>query len=369
VDAVLPVRLGISGEQMRTTIAEKHGLVVLFGSGEISASGRRVYDWLFRRMEERVDMAVLETPAGFQPNSAYVAGQIGEFIQDRLQNFDPQVTVVPARKRGTPFSPDDPQILAGLKQANVLFLGPGSPSYAVRQLQDSWAWNAVRARHQMGAQLILSSAATVAVGMLALPVYEIFKVGEDLFWLDGLDLLAPYGLSLVFIPHWNNTDGGETLDTSRCFVGRERFEQLKEMLPDRDLTVAGIDEHTALVLDLEKQECRVMGRGGVTLLRNGSREQRSGGDCFSISALGEFRPVESGQGIRPDVWEWVQHVGPRENQEDLDEPDSRVMQLVGEREFARQQRDWQAADSLRDRIMELGWQVNDTPDGPFLERL
>ena len=55
-------------------------------------------------------------------------------------------------------------------------------------------------------------------------------MGEDPHWKTGLDLFAPFGLRLVFIPHWNNNDGGNELDTSRCFMGLARFERLLERL-------------------------------------------------------------------------------------------------------------------------------------------
>jgi hypothetical protein len=32
-------------------------------------------------------------------------------------------------------------------------------------------------------------------------------------------------VTLSFIPHWNNAEGGIDLDTSRCFVGLDRFNQ------------------------------------------------------------------------------------------------------------------------------------------------
>ena len=44
-------------------------------------------------------------------------------------------------------------------------------------------------------------------------------------------------------------------------------------------------------------------------------------------------------------------------------------QLVAARTQARQQRDWAQADDLRGQIEALGWQVNDTPDGPKLVSL
>ncbi len=81
------------------------GLVVLFGSGETLPAGQKVFDWLFRRLVTPLRVAILETPAGFELNSERVAGRIGEFLEQHLQNYRPEVTLVPARRRGTPFSP------------------------------------------------------------------------------------------------------------------------------------------------------------------------------------------------------------------------------------------------------------------------
>ncbi|MGQ9467804.1 MAG: CysS/YqeB C-terminal domain-containing protein [Anaerolineae bacterium] len=68
------------------------GLIALFGSGETAPTGRAVHEYLFRRIGSPIRVAVLETPAGFQPNAAWVAGRLAEFIQERLQNYHPQVT-------------------------------------------------------------------------------------------------------------------------------------------------------------------------------------------------------------------------------------------------------------------------------------
>ena len=89
----------------------KLGKIVLFGSGETSASGRKVFDFLFRSMSDDVRVAILETPAGFELNSEWVAGQVADFLTTRMKNYDPEIKVVPARKRGTHFSPDSPEIV------------------------------------------------------------------------------------------------------------------------------------------------------------------------------------------------------------------------------------------------------------------
>ena len=50
----------------------------------------------------------------------------------------------------------------------------------------------------------------------------------------------------------------------------------------------------------------------------------------------------------------------------LEAPPEEVFALAKEREDARAQRDWQRSDELRDRIAELGWIVQDGPEGSTL---
>ena len=51
----------------------------------------------------------------------------------------------------------------------------------------------------------------------------------------------------------------------------------------------------------------------------------------------------------------------------LDVPDE-VAALVGEREEARKAKDWKRADELRDRVLELGFTIEDRQGGPALKR-
>jgi cyanophycinase-like exopeptidase len=343
------------------------GPVILFGSGETSASAQATYHRLFTSLRRPIRVAILETPAGFELNSDRVAGKVATFIKEHLQNFGPETIVVPARRRDTSFSPDDPDIVAPLLSSNVIYMGAGSPTYAVRQLRDSLAWHTLTARHRLGANVVLASASVLAASAYAIPVYEIYKVGEDVHWKAGLDLLGPYGLSLAFVPHWNNTEGGTDLDTSRCFMGLPRFAQLLNLLPDT-VTVVGIDEHTALTLDLNSQTCQVVGRGGVTLLRHGD-ERRFDSDerpSFPITELGSFHIPGESTGIPVDVWEWVRAAAAPAERTVSPTPTPEVLDLMKKRQLARTHRDWHTADSIRDQINDLGWHVRDTPSGPKL---
>ncbi len=373
------------------------GLIALFGSGETSPSGRKIFDYVLRRLPPNPRLALLETPAGFELNSAQVIGRVADFIRHRLQNYQPRVEVIPARKRGTPFSPDNPDLIAPLYQVDMIFMGPGSPTYAVRQLKDSLAWQALLACHRLGTAVVFASAATVAASVYALPVYEIYKVGEDLHWKEGLDFFGAYGLPLVFIPHWNNTDGGDELDTSRCFMGKSRFAELIEMIPS-ELTVVGIDEMTALIVDPQTCSCRVIGLGGVTLIHVGPSHRRAlaaddlreagldeiaarrqghvhryvNGEVFSLNRIGPFRLPVNGEGLPAQVWQQALQARAEASQmgekaqEALVQPPAQVLELVQARQQARQRQDWATADRLRQQIARLGWQVLDTPQGPKL---
>lgn len=44
-----------------------------------------------------------------------------------------------------------------------------------------------------------------------------------------------------------------------------------------------------------------------------------------------------------------------------------VLELVERRQKAREKKDWQESDRLRDAILEAGWVVQDTPQGPKLK--
>jgi len=350
----------------QNSLSVSFGPMILFGSGETSPSGQKIFNQLFQQLPKKSQVSLLETPAGFELNSHAVAVRIAEFLRHHLQNYQPQINIIPARKRGTPFSPDDAKIAAPLLKSDLIVAGPGSPSYTVRQLQNSTTWHYLLARHRLGAALAFSSAAVIALSTQALPVYEIYKVGEDPHWKPGLDFFAPYGLSLIFIPHWNNNDGGDELDTSRCFVGRARFDSMLEMLLPEQVVI-GIDEHTALWLDCAGQCCTVLGAGTVTVLQDKKKRVFSSGDSFPLSDLMDCRIPDPTEGIPTDVWELALNAA-QTGLESAPVPPREVQNLAEQRQFARNQRDWAAADELRDQIVSLGWNVKDTPEGPVLHK-
>lgn len=338
----------------------------MIGSGETAGIGGSIYEALAVDKPQPLQLSVLETPAGFELNSAAVAGRVSEYLRIRLQNYQPVIHQVPARRREGETGTDSPAAAALVQHSQFIFAGPGSPSYAVRQLRGSLLWNWVQARHRLGASLVFASAAAIALGRLALPVYEIYKVGEDAHWKAGLDFFAPFGLSLVVVPHWNNTDGGAELDTSHCFMGETRFARLAAQLPV-EAAVLGLDEHTGVVFDFAAAQCRVMGRGAAHVLRDGVKQDFAAGSHFPMLTLGAYTPLAAGgEGLDPAVWQEAQD----QTQPTVLAPavPEEVDRLVQQRQVARERRDWQGADRLRGAIEALGWRVMDTPDGPVMEK-
>ena len=343
------------------------GSIAFLGSGETSLAGGRVFEQIAKQLNAPVRIALLETPAGFEINSSQVAGRVGDFLKTRLQNFNPQIDVIPARKKGSAFSPDDPEICAPLLRANLIFMGPGSPTYAIRQLSGSLAWDIIRARQRLGAALVFASAATVAVGAFGLPVYEIFKVGLDVHIVPGLDFFADFATPLSFVPHWNNTDGGDDVDTSRCFIGMDRFTQWCSLLPGGH-TVVGLDEHTGIIMDFEEDKVEVVGVSSVSLVRECDPKIFPSGTTFPLRELGPLSLADGPTtGISPSVWELVHSAPPPVPVID-DLPPAEALRLAAERQSARERKDWAAADEYRRQVAALGWTLQDTPDGPKLAK-
>jgi hypothetical protein len=261
------------------------------GSGEMTRPMSKVHRWLISKIEEPVRAVFLDTPAGFELNADEISQKASAYVAEYV---GVPCSVVSFKVAGRATAEEVEKALRKLKRANYIFAGPGSPTYALRNWRGTPVFDLVARRVDEGAHLVLASAAAIAVGRHALPVYEIYKVGEEPHWVEGLDLLAPYGLDLAILSHWNNAEGA-TFDTRYCFMGQPRFDVLEGLLPD-STTVLGIDEYTACILDLGSNEGRVMGAGQVTIRWKGREEKFEAGTSFSLDRL---RTQAAARGSRP----------------------------------------------------------------------
>lgn len=263
------------------------GIIALFGSGELASTGRKIHERLISSFPTPVHIALLLTPAGHEANPYHWYTKLANVMRTGLQNYKPEITLVPALTREGEKSTNDPVTLAGLMTAAYIHTGAGSPTYAVRHLKQTRAVEMIHERLTAGSAFSLASAGAMAFGQYVLPVYEIYRAGEDLHWKEGLDFFAAWGMKITIIPHWNNTEGGEGIDTRYVYMGEKRFHQLLTLLPS-PTTILGIDEHTAVLLDVNKKMGEVMGAGMVTIFPSHKKETARtfhAGDSFPLSLL------------------------------------------------------------------------------------
>ena len=231
--------------------------LVLFGSGEVAPSSVDIYRSLFLTLGKRdLKISLISTPAGFQPNVELVYGEIKDFLLAVLPDFNLTIDIIYANTKD---DCNNTELVGMLDNSDIIFAGPGSPTYAVKALNGSLLYQKVVDKVEAGATLILASAATLAFSKHCLPVYEIYKVGEDLHWVDGLNFYTP---ELTIIPHFNNREGGEGLDTTYCYIGKGRADKLLTQL-EKTEKVIGVDEHTAYIIDLQSDTTEVKGKGNI----------------------------------------------------------------------------------------------------------
>jgi hypothetical protein len=252
-------------------------LLAIMGSGETSPTMAKTHRELLARVGPPA--VLLDTPFGFQANVDDLVAKTTEYFR---VSVGAQLGLASFRSADA-----DPvatgRAVARLREAHYVFSGPGSPSYALRQWAGSPIPGALADLLATRGCVTFASAAALTLGVATVPVYEIYKVGEEPSWLDGLDLLGPLGLRAAVIPHYDNAEGG-THDTRFCYLGEPRLARLEQELP-AGAFVLGVDEHTALVLDVDAGSATVTGRGGVTVRCAGRSEVFPAGSTVAIADL------------------------------------------------------------------------------------
>jgi hypothetical protein len=138
--------------------------------------------------------------------------------------------------------------------------------------------------------------------------------------------------------------------------------------------------------------CQVIGLGTVTILHTGHAHhslltapqldgtglpeiaaqrashihQYQHKQSFPLDEIGPFRPYRPEASLPTDIWQQALRAQESMTSSSRPQPPDEVINLVQQREQARQQKDWATSDTLRQQIAAAGWQVMDTPDGPLL---
>lgn len=256
--------------------------LVLMGSGETSPTMVKTHRSLLSRLGADARPVMLDTPFGFQSNADELVARAQRYFADSVGCA---LDLVSYRSVAALGSAAYEAAMSTLRAASYVFAGPGSPTYALRTWRPSLVPSLLESKLTAGGVVTFASAAALTVGVVTVPVYEIYKVGEDPAWVDGLNLLeAATGLRAAVVPHFDNAEGG-THDTRFCYLGEERLALLEASLPEGAF-VLGVDEHTGLVLDLDAGSADVVGNGGVTVRPpGGSSRVLPAGTTTSIDAL------------------------------------------------------------------------------------
>ena len=259
-------------------------LLTIMGSGETAPTMVTTHRTLAARLPKGARAVLLDTPYGFQENASELSSKAREYFQTSINL---QLVSADLEKVHGADSVHVERVMKLIADAHYVFAGPGSPSYALRQWSGTAIAEVLRAKLRTGGVVTFASAAALTLGRFTLPVYEIYKVGEDPRWLEGLDVLGELGIKAVVVPHYNNAEGGHH-DTRFCYMGERRLAHLEGELDD-ETWVLGVDEHTALVIDIETDSAEVTGNGVVTLRVNGESTEIPSGEMIPLSRLRDPR--------------------------------------------------------------------------------
>ena len=255
-------------------------ILTIMGSGETAPTMMKHHRELIARFPGTPKAVVLDTPYGFQENASELASKAVEYFRKSVGH--PIEIAGLTRLHGQDTLTVE-QGLARVRQADYVFAGPGSPTYALRQWAGTSVPDIVRGKMRTGGAVTFASAAALTLGRYTVPVYEIYKVGDDPSWLEGLDVLGEIGLNVAVIPHYDNAEGGHH-DTRFCYLGEHRLAMLEEQLP-ANAHVIGVDEHTGVILDLDSNTATVIGNSTITVRIKGRSTIHNSGDVISIDAL------------------------------------------------------------------------------------
>lgn len=379
------------------------GRLVLMGSGEM-APGLVATHRAAIEAAGAESVTVLDTPFGFQENADLLTERIAEFFDVSLN----RPSEVASLRLGSAEAVEVEAMVATVRRAKYVFSGPGAPTHALRVWGPTPIADALADVVEAGGSVCFASAASLTIGTLTIPVYQIYKVGEPAHWHTGLGVTERLGIPMVVVPHWNNAEGGNH-DTSRCYIGLRR---LAPIAAESEHGILGIDEHTAATIDFADGTVTITGVGGISIIGPhgaglGDDEYRvESGGAISIDELrerltagGGTPPVADRRTIPPSFREALD-AGDAEGALaailDVEatsegEPAQRAVLrsmlvdlgraaadgltdpaevvgpfvdlLLGLRADLRDRGDYGGADAVRDGLVALGVEVRDTPSG------
>lgn len=156
-----------------------------------------------------------------------------------------------------------PDLLAALERAAVVYFSGGNPARLAATLAGTPFWTRLVARLDDGLAYVGCSAGVASLGMIAPDSDR--DPSDGSIWQPGLGLFP----TTLFGPHW------DALDTYADGLTA----MIVASVPP-GATLVGIDEETAMVGD--GVAWRIVGRGGVHVLRDGAWSHAQGGSALEL---------------------------------------------------------------------------------------
>lgn len=356
------------------------GVLALLGSGETAPGMTKIHRELLKPFND-VRAVNLDTAYGFQQNVPQMSEKLEDYFKTSLHVA---LTTLHFGSFAKSSELERTLFKQQVRQADYVFAGPGSPTYALSQWAPLHFGDDLLDVLNHSGTLCFASAAALTLGAFTAPIYEIYKVGaEEPHWREGLNILAAFGLNCVVIPHFDNNEGGN-YDTRYCYLGEKRLLDLEAALPDGVATL-GVDEHTALIIDFAESTLSVKGRsngywrlnGEMRVLENASTTQLD--ELTSVRSSGVRAPAVEIQSTKGSPVELAEIVAERSDAslealaqlvqlastggEGFIDPADLVEGVLRARVSARSAGQYELADDLRDALVKAGIDVQDSPEG------
>ena len=265
-------------------------LLVIMGSGETAPTMVTPHRDIVARFGGAPPRAVLlDTPYGFQENAAEISQRAVDYFAQRVQlaievaGFPGPLAANPADRSTQPTA----AALARLRTADLVFAGPGSPTYALSTWRGSSVPEALADKLAHGGITVFASAA--ARHRRALQPSRLRdlqgRAADPLARRPRSPEPARIRRALRGRPALGQRRGRHARHALLLHGRAHGSRRSRRCCPD-DAWVLGVDEHTALVIDLDTGEAAVTGRGGVTVRRRGVLERFPAGTRMPVTAGG-----------------------------------------------------------------------------------
>ena len=347
------------------------GSLAILGSGETSPNLVSVHRELLKGLDNSSNIFMIDSPFGFQENANQLVEKIIDFYKVSL---NVEMKLASYRKIEELNTKSYFKSIQLLEDASFIFAGPGSPSYASKLWYGNEFEKTLKNHLIKGGNSLFASAAASTLGEYTLPVYEIYKVGQDPYWEKGLHILDVYGLSCTVVPHFNNAEGGNH-DTSFSYVGENR---MKTLLEKSYSNILGIDEHTALIISGKNETFKVVGLGNVTVLNKEGTHIFEKDSEESLITLQKLMTSDRKSSVKKiDNYETDKNSSDKStlkeianleiqieaNKKNNERFEMLVEKLILLRSKLRNEKNYELSDEVRDILESTGLQIKDSEQG------